>query len=147
MGSYLSQANLTTDMTATVLAQLTAASGTTPDAAVVAMRIEAAEGEVNSYLSTRIAVPVDVGTYSDAAPWLAELTRKVTVKNLWAAKGAIPPAVQEAYDAAIKTLVSFAAGELAFPSAVTPTGTTANDPIEEWVSETLVSGADDMGGL
>lgn len=115
-------------------AQLTADSGTTPDQAVLDEVRLGAEGEVNSYLNRRYAVPVDLTAHADVAAALKRFVLDIAVYQLESLRPPAPDTARMVRDDAIKWLERVAKGEINLPTATTPAGTKSDDPRSSWGS-------------
>lgn len=124
MSTYCTQADLQDVIADLRLAELTAESGTTADAAIVTKAITAASGLIDRYLCGRYAVPVtDTTALSVLLPTCTSIV-KFRLYDRRNVKTEGNPAQAE-YDEAIAWLKSVADGDLSLPptttEAVTPT--------------------------
>lgn len=147
MGNYVSQADVEIEIPTVTLAQLTATSGTTPDAATVEQQIGFAESELDASLGQRIKTPVNLSEFPDLANWVKGLALAFAVWRLYHLKNMRVPPVDDAYKAARERLASFVAGETAVPGALTPTETSVTGPPDEWGGETRKAGRANQVGL
>ena len=130
--------------TAAKLAQFTNETGTTPDTAVVAEVINSAEGEVNSYLAKRYAVPVNVSAYADAAATLKGVCLDLAVHNVHKRRPDVPETVAETRRAAVQWLDRVAKGEVSLPAATPPASTTAESAGVVFTTARADPGVQDM---
>ena len=84
-----------------------------------------AEGEMNSYLGRRYAVPVDLDAYADAAGVLKSVALDLAEYRLHARRATAPAEAKAKRDAAMRWLASIAAGEVVLPTTVEPTANPA----------------------
>lgn len=117
-------------------AQLTTDSGTTPDQTVLDKIRLNSEGEANSYLSKRYAVPVDLTAHADLAEALKGFVLDIAVYRLSLRRLPVPKDYEQARNNAIKWFERVAKGEVHLPAAVTPASTTSDDPPPSWGSKT-----------
>lgn len=97
-----------------------AGAGVVNVAVLAAVRREA-EGEVDSYLARRHAVPVDVGAHGELGPVLAAVTLDVVEYRLNARRPPVPEEVAARYRAALAWLAGVAGGAVVLPAvAVLP---------------------------
>ena len=120
MGNYASQTELQNHVGTVDLARLTADSGSTPNATIVAQEIDLAEGEVDGYLSTRYTTPINLAATPDLTDWLKQLTLKIAAWRCWHRRNVKIPSVELDYKDAIEQLKSFVAGEAEGPGADIP---------------------------
>ena len=111
-------------------AQLTTDTGGLVDGAVLDEVRESAEGEVNSYLARRYAVPVDLSAHADLAATLKGFTLDVAVYRLMVRRPPAPETHRTARDDAIKWFTQISEGKIVLPASVTPASTTADDPAQ-----------------
>lgn len=123
--AYISNADLIARVGAAAAMQLADDNGDgTADAAVLDEVRLGAEGEVNSYLGRRYAVPVDVTSRPELADMLATVTLDIAELRL---RGRRPPAPEDAVrqaGSAREWLARIADGVLVLPS-VTEVGANA----------------------
>ena len=104
----------------------------TPDTDVLDETLNAAEGDVDSYLGIRYLIPVDVTGSTTLADSLKARALDIAVYHLIARRGQVPEAKTKAFDDAIVWLKSLAAGEVVLPSAETLPATSSREPDAEW---------------
>lgn len=75
-----------------------------------------AEGEVDSYLSRRYAVPIDVVTHSELAGLLKSITLDLVEFRLHSRRPPMPHAAVEKRDAAVGWLTAVSEGRISLPS-------------------------------
>ena len=147
MPTYAVQADVEAEITTATAARLTTATGSVPDATIIAEQIDLAEVEVNQYLSKRIAVPVDLTEHPDLADWLKGMTLAITVYRLFARRRIPNSVVRDTYHREKEDLQKYVDGELTTPAGETITDTLSEAPVEEWGYQTLKSGRSNMEGL
>ena len=130
MGNYATTAELTARfLNSTEAAFLTdVEESTTPDAAVQAEVINDSEGLIDSYLSTRYAVPVDVSGDTVLAARLKGVTLDLAGHRLLVRQDLESDAKQRANDEAIDWLKGIAEGLVNLPSAATLPSTESENP-------------------
>lgn len=85
-----------------------------------------AEGEVDSYLSRRCAVPVDVTTHPELAGVLLGVTLDLAEYRLFVRRSPAPDEIKAKRDAAVRWLQRIASGEAVLPClSELPANTTA----------------------
>lgn len=146
MGDYISSQQIEDRIGTKRLAELTASSGDSPNAANVTAEIEGAEGVVNSYLAARFGTPIDLALFPDSTDVLYAKTADILTYRLHWRTEVVPEAVAEAYKAAIAWLEKIAEGVLPLPSDPPPTSQTADISVSV-SSDTPVTGRANMGGL
>ncbi len=130
MGNYLTNAEMIEWLGTDRAAQLSADSGTAPDTDLIDEGILGAEGEIDSALAVRVAVPVDVSGSDQLAGLLGKLTRALTTEELARRRPPISEDEQKAVEWARAWLVAFVAGEAALPE---PSGDgSSGGNIGEW---------------
>ena len=116
--AYITNADIEERLGSAAYVQLTDDDGDgEPDAGVVDEARLAAEGEVNSYLARRFAVPIDLTVHADLADLLASITLDLAEYRL---RGRRPPVPKDALDQhahAIDWLARVAGGAVELPSA------------------------------
>ncbi len=75
-----------------------------------------AEGEVDSYLARRHAVPIDVATHTELAGVLASITLDIVAFRLHCRRPPVPAEILTKHDAAIDWLRQVAAGTVVLPA-------------------------------
>ena len=116
-------------------AQLSADSGGTPAATVLDEVRLSSEGEVNGYLATRYAVPVDLSAHADLAATLKAFTMDIAVYRLHLRRPPVAEDVRRSRDDAVKWLEGVAKGVIDLPAATTPASTTSDQPGASWGSK------------
>jgi len=116
-------------------AQLTGdANGDTPVQGVLDEVRLSSEGEVNGYLATRYAVPVDLTAHADVAATLKAFTLDIAVYRLHLRRPPVAEDVRNARNDAVKWLEGVAKGAVDLPAATTPASSTSDQPTAEWGS-------------
>ncbi len=77
-----------------------------------------AEGEVNSYLARRVAVPVDLATWPELAGLLKSVVLDLVEYRLRGRRPPVPSGVSQRRDEAVQWLERVAAGEVMLPARV-----------------------------
>ncbi len=109
-----------------LLVQLTDDTGSGAfDESKVAEALEAAQGEVNSYVARRCGVPVDVGGEPSLAAVLKSITLDLAAHRLHMRRPPVPDDVRRKRESALQWLERVAAGEVVLPSAAAPAGNPA----------------------
>lgn len=148
MSSYATQTELENYIGgATQLARLTADSGSTPNATVVAQELGCGQGEADSYLSRRIKTPVDFTLYPALESWLKGIVLAIVARRCWHRRQIKIPSVEEAYKDAVRQLADFAAGTTAAPGDTAPAASVTDAPATVWGYEEAKATADLMVGL
>jgi phage gp36-like protein len=78
--------------------------------------MQGAEGEVNSYLGRRHAVPVDVTSHAELAPVLKSVTLDLVEYRLHSRRPPVPKAVERKRDHAVRWLQQVASGQAVLPA-------------------------------
>ena len=119
--SYVTGSDIETRLGATAFVQLTDDAGTgSANIDVVDEAREGAEGEVNSYLAHRYAVPVDLSAHPDSAAWLKTVVLDLVEQRLHARRPPVPEAIDAKRRAALEWLERVAAGKVELPAATAP---------------------------
>ncbi len=135
--SYLTNSEVQTRLGAAPYVQLTDDAGTgSADEAVVDEAREGAEGEVNSHLAQRYAVPIDLTVHSEVAGLLKSIALDLTEHRLYARRREVPKDVAAKRESALDWLRRVGRGEAALPS-VAPIG-----PGEPFGARAVVTGGD-----
>ena len=123
---YASLADLEMRLGGAAYVQLTDAAGTgQADAEVAAEALGGAEGEVDSYLARRYAVPVAVAGEPAAAAVLKSVTLDLAEHRLHARRPTMPNDAIRRREAAVRWLERVAAGQAVLPTAREPAGNAA----------------------
>jgi len=110
--AYCSESDLLMLISPVELAELTAESGDTPDSQVVAEAISRADGEIDSYLGSRYALPL-----LPAPAQVKGLSMDMSIYHLYSRRSAVPPVRRARYEAALSFLKQVAAGEAVLEGA------------------------------
>ena len=132
--AYIVQSDLETRVGTARLGQLTAETGSTPDATAVAEIMASAEGEVNGYLARRHAVPVDLSAHPDLAATLKGYCLDIAAYRAFSRRPPVAEDVSKARGNAIEWLKAVSEGKIVLPAAATPASTNADDPKPTWGS-------------
>lgn len=116
--AYASISDLEERLGSAVYVQLTDDVGTgSPDEDTAAEALDGAEGEVNSYLGRRYAVPVDVSDEPSLAAVLKSITLDLAEYRLHARRLIVPEDVRLKRKAAVQWLDRVARAQVVLPSA------------------------------
>jgi len=116
--SYASNADLEERLGSSVYVQLTDDAGTgSADEDKVAEALGGAEGEVNSYLGRRVAVPVETGGDPQLSAVLKSITLDLAEYRLHGRRPPVPADVRHKYESAVKWLQRVASGAAVLPAA------------------------------
>ena len=107
----------------------------TADVGVVDEARLGAEGEVNSYLGRRYAVPISLTTHPDLAEVLASFTLDLAEYRLRLRRPPVPDDARRRRDQAIEWLTRVAEGRIELPSAVGVAASTARGTIAATTGE------------
>lgn len=116
--SYVCNADIEQRMGPLAYVQLTddTGSGAADESVVTAARLEA-EGEVDSYLGRRYAVPIDLLARPEAADAVTSMALDLVEYRLFARRGVVPVEVKGKREAAMRWLERAAAGEVVLPGS------------------------------
>lgn len=103
-----------------------------------------AEGEVNSYLGRRYAVPINLTTHPDLADVLASNTMDLAEYRLRLRRPPVPEDARRRRDQAIEWLTRVAEGRIELPSAVGVATSTARGTIAATIGEKRVLTRDEL---
>ena len=116
--AYASLTDLEQRLGSAVYVQLTDDVGTgEPDADVANEALRGAEGEVNSFLGRRYAVPVETAGEEQLAAVLKSVTLDLAEYRLHARRPTMPEDVRRRREAAFRWLQLVAAGQAVLPSS------------------------------
>ena len=115
--SYTTHADIEERLGSAAYVQLTddTGSGSADEDKVTEARL-AAEGEVNSYLGRRYAVPVDVTGEEELAGVLKSVTLDLVEYRLHARRPPVPEDIRLKRDSAVRWLQRAASGEVVLPA-------------------------------
>lgn len=120
--SYITHSMLEQRVGSAAYAQLADDNGDgVADVEVVDEIRQAAEGEVNSYLAARYAVPVDLAAFSELSGLLVSITLDVAEYRLRLRRPPVSMEVLRRRAEAVDWLANIAAGVLALPADGVPT--------------------------
>lgn len=106
--AYCTVGDIINDITEPTLAQLTDEDGMVVDEGVVNALIEDADALIDGYCGTRCKVP-----FTPVPPFIAALSRKITIYNLFARrKEDMPPLREAQYKDAVERLKDVSSGKL-----------------------------------
>lgn len=117
------------------------------DTARQAQWIADADAEIDGYLATRVATPVDTAQSPGAVPKLRQLSLAIASFNAYANKPPVPDVITSRYDAAITWLMAFEEGKGELPVAVPVDGPTVAATVAKTFGDTPTFATDDMGRL
>jgi phage gp36-like protein len=119
--AYISNSDLQTRLGPAVYVQLADDDGDgSADAAVVDEVRLAAEGELNSYLSVRHAVPVDLSAHPELAGLLRGAALDLAEYRLRLRRPPVPEDIRRRRDQTVDWLVLMAEGAVALPAVTVP---------------------------
>jgi len=146
--SYASNGDVEQRLGSTAYVQLTddSGSGSANEDRVAEARL-GAEGEVNSYLGRRYAVPVDVGTHEELAAVLKSVTLDLVEYRLHARRPPVPDEVRRKRDSAVKWLERAASGEVVLPASSELEGNPASGVSGEVVGPARVLSREELQNL
>ena len=123
--SYLTNTDIENRVGTAAYVQLTDDDGDNQADTVVVDEVRlGAEGEVNSYLARRFAVPIDLTVYPELSDLLKSITLDLVEMRLRARRPPVPDATLRSHGDALAWLRGVAEGAIALPSAspISPTG-------------------------
>ena len=135
MGNYATTADLIARFESTVaLAHLTdSVDDGAADTDVLDEVINDAEGEIDSYMGGKYAIPVDVSLSTVLAARMKSMTLNIATWNLTAIRGDIvSDSKTRAHELLIEYLTKMSTGELSMPSATPIPTTTTELPGGSW---------------
>lgn len=116
--AYITNADLEERLGHTMYVQLTDDAGTgLPDEDKVTEARLTAEGEMDSYLGRRHAVPIDLAACPEAAGILKGIALDLASYRLYTRRPPAPEDVASKYNAALRWLQQIAAGQAVLPAA------------------------------
>ena len=116
--AYASLTDLEQRLGSTVYVQLTDDAGTgAADSDVANEAMQGAEGEANSYLGLRYAVPVALSGEEQLAAVLKSVTLDLAEYRLHARRPTMPEGVRQRREAAVRWLQLVAGGQAVLPSS------------------------------
>ncbi|UCD28524.1 MAG: DUF1320 domain-containing protein, partial [Planctomycetota bacterium] len=146
--SYAGNTDVEERLGSTLYVQLTDDAGTgSADEDKVAEALLGAEGEVNSYLGRRYAVPIDVSTYSGVAAVLKSVTLDLVEYRLHTRRPPVPDDVRRKKEAAVKWLERVASGRATLPAANEIQGNQVDGIIGEVVGSDRVMSREELEDL
>lgn len=124
--AYINNSDITTWMGSATVVQLTDDTGSgAADAAKITEARVGAEGEVNSYLATRYAVPVDLTGEPEVSAVLRTFVLDLAAYRLRSRRPPVPADVVRRRDEAIEWLARVASGLVQLPAALAPRSPTS----------------------
>jgi len=114
---YVTNADIEDRLGSTTYVQLTDDEGTgSADTDKVDEARLGAEGELDSYLARRYAVPIDVTAHEELAGLLKSIALDIAEFRLQGRRPPVPSAVVDKRNAAVRWLQQVASGEIVLPS-------------------------------
>jgi len=129
----------------TAAVELTTDSGTVVDTDVLDQVRQAADGEVDSYLARRVAVPVDTTAHPELVAILLSVTLSIAVFNLRSRRDPVPESASVERGNAIKWLQRVANGEITLPAASSPATSVSDGPVVSSGSSPATASRENMG--
>jgi len=115
--SYASNVDVEERLGSTAYVQLTDDAGTgSADTDKVAEALLGAEGQIDSYLGRRYAVPIDISQHSELAGLLKSVTLDLVEFRLNARRPPVPEDIRRKQEAAVRWLQRVAAGQAVLPA-------------------------------
>jgi phage gp36-like protein len=137
--AYITTAQLSARLGATIYARLTdRVSGTTASSTVAQQIVDEAEAEANSYLAVRYRTPVDLTSHPEVAAVLAGRVLDLAECAAWRGSPFVsdpPQRVKAMYETALNWFVALAAGSVVLPAS-SPPATQAARATNETVRQT-----------
>jgi len=116
--SYASVADVEQRLGSAIYVQLTDDAGSgSADEGKVTEALSAAEGEVDSYLGCRYAVPIDLSAHDELAALLKNVTLDLAEYRLHVRRPPVSEEISMKKEAALKWLQRVAAGQAILPAA------------------------------
>jgi len=106
-----------------------------------------AEGEVNSYIGRRYAVPVDLSRYPELADVLRSIVLDLVEYRLHARRPPVPPDIIRKRQSALQWLERVARGEIVLPATSVVTGNTATGTVGESSTSRRIFTRDSLADL
>lgn len=145
--SYITNADIEERVGSVAYVQLADDDGNgVADVGVVDEARLGAEGEVNSYIGRRYAVPINLTTHPDLADVLASFTLDLAEYRLRLRRPPVPEDARRRRDQAIEWLTRVADGRIELPSAVGVTASSARGRIAATTGEKRLLTREELGG-
>lgn len=149
--AYITTSDLSTRLGTTLYARLTdRVNGTTANNTVAQEIVDAAEAEVDSYLSKRYATPINLTANSELNATLKARVLDVAEYRAWNGAPFVtraPDRVASVYSSSKRWLADVAAGLIHLPAASRPASPTAEDDAPRYTAVERVFTADALDGL
>ncbi len=143
--SYVSNTEIQQRLGAAAYVQLTDDDGDgLADVAVVDEARLGAEGEVNSYLARRFAVPIDLTVHADLADLLKSITLDLIEQRLRQRRPPVPEATTVRYRDAKGWLQAIAEAKIELPSATPVAGHALRGPTAQTTGDDRVLSRDEL---
>ncbi len=137
--SYITNSDIETRLGTTRYVQLADDTGSgSADPNIVNEARLGAEGEANSYLARRYAVPVNLTAHPELTELLVSLVLDLAVYRLHARRPPVPADVVRQRDEAVKWFARVANGDVALPAATAPAENTATGTVGDASGEKRV---------
>ena len=146
--SYITNADIELRVGTARLIQLTDdAGGGSINPSVVDEARLGAEGEVDSYLARRYAVPIDLAAHVEAGPVIKSAALDLVEYRLHARRRDVPPGVTAKRDAATAWLVRVSRGDTQLPSVLPIAANPATGITAAAIGESRLLSRDELSGL
>lgn len=143
--TYAGSSDLEARLGSTVFVQLTDDAGTgVADETKAAEALATAEGEVNSYLGRRYAVPVDVARHAQLAALLRNVTVDLAAYRLHARRPPVPDELWRHRSSAIGWLERLADGRAVLPATTELAGNEATGIVSQATGVARRTSADQL---
>lgn len=130
--AYITNADIETRLGSQTYVQLTDDDGDgVGDVGVIDEARLAAEGEANSYLARRYAVPVDVSRHAELAGILATITLDLVEFRLRGRRPPVSRSAERQHALAIRWLRAAAEGAIRLPALAEVAGSASGGPVAE----------------
>lgn len=137
---YCTQSDLLKLIPEKELAQLTAETGDTPDAAVVAEAIAKADGEINGFMGRRYQTPL-----SPVPDLVRSLSVDMAIYHLHSRRSLAPEVRRQKYEDAVKFLKAVSLGQAVVDGAAGVEAPAVQQEVTEINSQTRVFDREKMG--
>lgn len=133
--AYCSQSDILNLISEVELAELTAESGETPDAEVVAEGITKAAAEIDAYCGVRYAVP-----FSEPVPAMVKsLAVDMAIYHIFSRRDLLLEGRRRKYEDAIRFLIHVSAGRVSLGESAAPPAAVGQEVVEISSSERVFS--------
>ena len=114
--SYCTQSDIQKLIPTQELAELTAETGSTPDATVITEAIAKADAEIDSYCTNHYTVP-----FQSIPAIIKTISEDISLYNLYSRRSVVPELRKDRYESAVKFLTAVATGEFQIAGATPKT--------------------------